>query len=46
MGITGEERALRAVLGAGFDGDEMVDLFDLALETGMRRGELLGIIRA
>ena len=46
MGITGEERALRAALGAGLDGEDMVDLFDLALETGMRRGELLGITRA
>lgn len=40
-----EETAIRRMLAAGDDAGEMVDLFDLALLTGMRRGELLGLTR-
>ncbi len=39
----GEEERMRAALLAGSHGDEMVDLMDVALETGMRLGELLDV---
>ena len=39
----GEEERLRAVLAAKLAGPTMLDLLDLAIATGMRQGELLGI---
>ena len=39
----GEEERLRVELAQHRHGTELLDLLDLALETGMRRGELLGL---
>lgn len=41
----GEEERLRQALAEGLDGPEMVALFTLAIETGMRLGEMLDIRR-
>ena len=40
-----DEARLRAALAEGPDAEEMSDLLDLALDTGMRRGELIGLLR-
>lgn len=39
----GEEERMRAALMAGPDGMKMVAIFDIALDTGMRLGEILGV---
>ncbi len=44
-GKEAEEDAVRRALAEGADSEEMVDLFDLCILTGMRRGELLGLTR-
>lgn len=41
-----EEQAIRKALATGDDADEMVDLFDLAILTGMRRSEILSLTPA
>ena len=41
--LSHEER-LRAALALGLDAQEMDDLFTLALDTGMRRGEILSLM--
>jgi integrase len=45
MGTPAEEQALRQALAAGLDGEEMVDIYDLALLTGMRRSEVVSLMR-
>lgn len=42
-GDTGEEQRLRDALSLAPAGPEMLDLLDIALETGMRQAEVLGI---
>lgn len=44
-GAEAEEAVIRRALLAGQDGPEMADLYDLAILTGMRRGEILGLVR-
>lgn len=41
----GEEEAMLAALGDGLDGQEMQVIFTLAIESGMRLGEMLSIKR-
>lgn len=41
----GEEARLRAALAAAPSGPEMLDLMDVALETGMRQGEILALTK-
>jgi integrase len=45
VGIVAEEQALRTALAQGLDGEEMVDIYDLALLTGMRRSEIVSLKR-
>jgi integrase len=45
MGTPAEEQALRTALAKGNDADEMVDIYDLALLTGMRRSEVVSLTR-
>lgn len=45
MGTPAEEQALRTALAQGLDGEEMVDIYDLALLTGMRRSEIVSLTR-